>query len=233
MRARHVPYYVGGFMLLPYAIWLVLWATVIPGPKHGFYQPMSMAMFAVSIPLVAWFFLSNLGFLSNSIAGGDAFRRPQNRWVRWTLEALPATALLIGCACVPYLLAAGEPLALAPLPVLMGLGIAWAIRRGEAARERDGSPPDAAGSSQGLTVQAAGGPGLGRTAMGAIFLLPVVGWMLREAVRGSDDDRKFFALNLSLGAVLVALLFGMQGLFVVALALTPIALLLIVLITRG
>ncbi len=232
MRARYVPYYVGGFMLLPYAIWLVLWATVIPGPKHGFYQPMSMAMFAVSIPLVAWFFLSNLGFLSNSIAGGNAFRRPQGRWVRWTLDGLPSAALLIGCACVPYLLAAGEPLALAPLPALMGLGIAWAIRRGEAARAHDGSPPDAAGGTRALGAQAAG-PGLGRTAMNAVFLLPVVGWMLREAVRGSEEDQKFFALNLSLGAVLVALLFGIQGLFVVALALTPIALLMIVLITRG
>ena len=231
MRARNVPYYVGGFMLLPYAFWLIIWATVIPGPKQGFEAPVSMAMFAVSVPLVAWFFLSNLGFLSNSIAGGNAFHRPQSRWVRKTLQLLPAAALLIGGACVPYLLAAGEPLFLAPLPVVIGLAIAWAIRRGETARERETGTADATDRLQ--TTQRTDGIGLGRIAMDAVFLVPIVGWMLREVIRGSDDDRKFFILNLTLGAVLAVLVFGIQGLFVVALALTPMALLMIVLITRG
>ena len=231
MRATHVPYIVGGFMLLPYAFWLIIWALAIPGPKHGFDAPMAMAMFAVSVPLVAWFFLSNLGFLSNSIAGANAFERPASGWVRWVLKMLPAAALMIGCASVPYLLFAGEPPALVALPLVMALAIAWAIRRGEAARERESRPPEPAVREQAGTH--ARMLGLGRVAMGAVCLLPVLGWALREAIRGSDEDRKFFVLNLSLVALLVLLAFGIQGVFVMALVLTPIALLLIVLISRG
>lgn len=232
MHAKNIPYIVGGFMLLPYGFWLLAWGLFLPGPKYGFDLPMSVAMFAVTLPLVAWFFLANLGFMSNSIAGEDAFERPAGRWVRWTLARLPALALLLGAASVPYLLALDEPPLLIPLPVLVALLIAWAIDRGEAARSREviaaapGAKPAPARSSGALTQ-------LGRLALAAVFLVPVIGWLLREAVQGSDEDRTYFALNLAMLAALAVLVFGFQALFVIAMICVPITFLLILLMTLG
>ena len=230
MRGRHVPYIVGGFMLLPYGFWLIAWALFLPGPKPGFDKPMSMAMFAVTIPLVLWFFLANLGFMSNSIAGANAFEHPAVRWVRWVLARLPALAILIGLGCLPYLLAVGEAPLTIPLPLLVALLVAWAIHRGEAARAEEARDL----SGKGEPTRSALGQGareLGRVAIRALFLVPVAGWLLREAVHGRDEDRTFFSLNLALLLVLAVLLFGFQALFVVALAGVPIAFLLILLLT--
>ena len=232
MRERHIPYIVGGFMLLPYGFWLIAWALFLPGPKYGFDQPLSTALFAVTVPLVAWFFLANLGSMSNSIAGGDALQQPATRWVRWVLAKLPATAVLIGGACVPYLLASGEPPLMAPLPLLMAVVVAWAIRRGEAARKHEAAGATRAASparpSRGGAVAS-----FGRAALAVMFRLPVVGRVLREAIHGKDEDRMFFALNLALLAVLLVLVFGVQALFLLALASVPIAFLFILMLTAG
>ena len=231
MRARHIPYVVGGFMLLPYAFWLIAWAVFLPGPKHGFDGPIATAMLAVSVPLVAWFFLANLGFVSNSIDGGDVFERPVTRWVRWLLAKLPLAALLIGAACVPLLLAFGKPPAWIVLPVAMALLVAWAIRRGEAAREHE------VRGGSGTAAVATLRPGaalawLGRAAIGGLYRVPVLGWMLREVVEGSDEDATYFSINLALFLLVIVLLFGFQVMFVVALASVPFVFLLILLLTR-
>ncbi len=230
MHGRHIPYIVGGFMLLPYGFSLILWAFFLPGPKHGFDQAMSVAMFAASLPLVCWFFLANLGFISNSIAGENPFQRPASRWVRWVLARLPGLAVLIGIACVPYLLAHDEPPLLIPLPVLVALLVAWAIHRGEAARQEE------VGDSAGTAASKVSPLGRGllelwQVVLQAVFLVPGIGWMLREAVQGRDEDRTFFSLNLVLLAVLAVFVFGFQALFFLALACVPIAFLLILLLT--
>lgn len=232
MRGRHIPYLVGGFMLLPFGIWLVAWAFFFPGPKHGFDGPMAVAMLAVSLPLVVWFFLANLGHMANSIAGADAFEQPTTGWVRWVVARLPATALLIGLASIPALIAVGKPSYLIPLPGAVALLVAWAIIRGEAARK-----VDAAGRRPEQAVDAPTVSGLladvGRTAVRAICLVPVVGWMVREAIEGSDRDRWFFALNLALVVGLAIAFFGLQAVFFIALALVPVAFVLILILAAA
>lgn len=176
MHGRHIPYLVGGFMLLPYGFWLIAWAFFLPGPKAGFNVPMSMAMFAVTVPLVAWFFLANLSFMANSIAGADPFQRPATRWVRWTVAKLPAATLLIGVATLPYLLASEAPLPLALLPLLVALLVSWAIDRGEAAREREARRGErTAAQARPRAVETL--TGLGRFVLQAVYRVPVIGWM--------------------------------------------------------
>lgn len=232
MHGRHIPYLVGGFMLLPYGFWLIAWAFFLPGPKAGFNVPMSMAMFAVTVPLVAWFFLANLSFMANSIAGADPFRRPATRWVRWTVAKLPAATLLTGVATLPYLLASGAPLPLALLPLSVALLVSWAIDRGEAAREREtrrGERTAAQARPRAVETLA----GLGRFVLQAVYRVPVIGWMVRELVHGSDEDRTFFALNLGLIALFLLLGFGFPTLLVFALALVPVAFLAMLFLTVG
>ena len=230
MQGRHIPYLVGGFMLLPYGFSLILWAFFLPGPKHGFDQAMSVAMFGASLPLVFWFFLANLGFISNSIAGENPFQHPASRWVRWTLTRLPALAVLIGIACVPYLLVNDEPPLLIPLPVLVALLVAWAIHRGEAARREEVRDSAGATASR-VSPLGRGLQEIWQVVLQALFLVPGIGWMLREAVQGRDEDRTFFSLNLALLTLLAVLIFGFQALFFAALACVPIAFLLILLLT--
>ena len=232
MRGRHVPYLVGGFMLLPFGIWLVAWAVFFPGPKHGFDGPMAVAMLVVSLPLVAWFFLANLGHMANSIAGADAFERPTTGWVRWVVARLPAAALLIGLATIPALIAVGKPSYLIPLPGAVALLVAWAIIRGEAARKADA---ERSRSGQDEDAQTMSGlvADFGRRALRVAYHVPVVGWMVREAVEGSDRDRLFFALNLALAVALAIAFFGLQAVFFLALALVPVAFVLILLLAAA
>lgn len=220
-------------MLLPYVFWLIAWAVFWPGPKQGFDVPLSLAMLAVTVPLVVWFFLSNLGFMANTIAGEDPYDRPSGAWVPWILARLPAASLLIGVASAPYLLLQNEPVLLIPLPFVMALLVAWAIRRGESARqhERRGVP-----DKERVPPERTIGPAiadLGAAALKLVYLVPVFGWLLREAVQGSDEDRTFFAINLALSGVLVAVLFGFQALFFIALASVPLVFLSILLLTTG
>lgn len=230
MQGRHIPYIVGGFMLLPYGFWLIVWAFFLPGPKHGFAQTMSVAMFATTVPLVCWFFLANLGHISNSIAGENPFQRPASRWVRWILARLSPLAVLIGAASLPYMLVNDAPPLLIPLPVLVALLVAWAIHRGEAARLEE--VRDSVGATAPKTSPLGRGVlELWRLLLRAVFLVPGIGWMLREAVQGRDEDRTFFSLNIVLLTVLATVLFGFQALFYVALACVPLAFLLILLLT--
>lgn len=232
MQGRHIPYLVGGFMLLPFGFWLIAWAFFLPGPKQGFDVPMSLAMFAVTVPLVAWFFLANLSFMSNSIAGTDPFERPATGWVRWTVSKLPVATLLIGAATVPYLLIAEAPLSMTPLPLLLAFLVAWAIGRGEAAREREAQrSPQRVAPAQPRRLESLAS--LGRLCLAAAYRVPVIGWMFRELVHGNDEDRTFFALNLGLIALLLLFAYGFPALFVFALALVPVAFLAMILLTVG
>ncbi len=94
---RHLPYAVGAFMLIPLALWGGL-QLAIPGAASGFDDPVMVSLFALSLPLVAWFYLRNLGGMANSMAGESEFARPRNRAVRRMLGLLPGVSLGIGIA---------------------------------------------------------------------------------------------------------------------------------------
>lgn len=104
---RHLPYAVGLFMLVPLALWAGL-QVAIPGAVSGLEDPVMVSLFALSLPLVAWFYLRNLGGLANSMAGESEFARPRNRAVRRLLAILPGLSLGVG-ALVLTLFARTEP----------------------------------------------------------------------------------------------------------------------------
>ena len=218
---RYLPYAVGGFMLLPLALWLVLWAFFLPGPKYGLELPLTAALLATSLPLVLWFFLANLGFLANSIAGEDEFDRPSLPVVRRIVAALPWAALTLGVVSPPILALAGEPPLLLPLPLLSGLVIFYAIRRGEAARSSDrlrdkvsaGTPSALAPSflSQGL-----------RRLPGLVYAVPLLGWLIEDAVKGRESAKLFLALNCAILWFAAIAVFGYPAIIVPALALVPV-----------
>ncbi|MEM6665001.1 MAG: hypothetical protein AAF638_01220 [Pseudomonadota bacterium] len=230
MRARHIPYLVGGFMLTPLVLWLGLWAFVFQGPKVGLDVPLSLSMGIVSLPLVAWFFMCTLGMLSQSIDGGDEFALPRTANVRRLLEALPGIAVFLGVVSLPLLLTVGVAWYLTPAPLVMGLLIAITIRAGEMARATDRTGqgplvPAVPVEALGVAVKFAGG-----LLMKAIFAIPLIGWMLREAVYGTDKDRGWFILNVLMTVVLAVAFFGYPALIIAALAATATAFVMVVLV---
>ena len=227
MSARHIPLYVGGFMLLPYLIWLVLWTFVFPGPKQGIDSPLSLSMFAVSAPLVVWFFLSNLGQLSNSIDGHSEFHVPRTSLARRLLPALAPAALMIGLASLPILLLLEQSPVLTPLPLLLSLLIAWAIRAGEAAREadhrsayRDDRLSNGAATDASLPAATAARVALrqvGRLLLRGVLMIPGIGHLLRDALRGGPSAWGYLGLNVALVAALSILIFGLPAFMTVLL----------------
>ena len=222
MSARHIPLYVGGFMLLPYMIWLVLWTFVFPGPKQGIDSPLSLSMFAVSVPLVIWFFLSNLGQLSNSIDGHSEFHVPRTRLARRLIPALAPATLTIGLASVPTLILLEQNPVLVPLPLMISLLIAWAIRAGEAARDADhrSAYDDSAPTDAELPAATAARVALrqvGSLLLKALLLVPVIGHLLRDALRGGASAWGYLGLNVGLVAALSILIFGLPAFMTVLL----------------
>ena len=223
---RHLPYVVGGFMLLPLVIWTVLRLTLFSGPSHGLDVPLAVALLATSMPLVAWFFLANLGFLANSIGGADAFDRPRARWVRTIVAALPWAALSAGLLGLPFLVLQGEASALMALPLLSGLVIFLAIRRGEQARagERGGrwrTATETASKSSAPADRTA----LQRVAafgLELVYKVPVIGWLIADAVKGRESAKLFFAFNCAVAWLAAIALFGYPAIILPALALVPL-----------
>ncbi|NJO55680.1 MAG: hypothetical protein HC834_04180 [Rhodospirillales bacterium] len=117
-RGGYIPYLIGLFLLTPFVVWAVLWTFAFPGIKNGFERDVAVALFAVSVPLVAWFFLSSIGFIANSVAGDDEFKQPSDTSGPPDLTALPFAAPIIGVAATAYLLVAGHPwlIGLSPAP---------------------------------------------------------------------------------------------------------------------
>ncbi len=229
MRARHIPYAVGLFMLLPFVIWLVAFAFM-PGPTHGLESPVSNAFFATSVPLVAWFFFANLGFLSNSIDGRNEYHAPRTGWVRFVIASLPPMAIGLGLTSMGYLLWVGEPALYAVVPALMGLSYAYVIRRGEAARL-----DDAAKARPGWRAPARIAHPLspfGAIALKAVYLVPLFGWMLKEAVEGGLEERAYFGLALFVAAVLSIVLVGYPAFIVIVLSMVPCAFIALIAVTR-
>ncbi len=214
-------------MLLPLVYWLVLWAFFLPGPKHGLDLPLTAALLATSMPLVLWFFLANLGFLANSMGGEDEYDRPSLPIVRRIIAVLPWAAVTIGLVSLPLLALAEVPALLVPLPLLSGLAIHFAIHRGEAARESEclrrrqavGAPPapevspasEVSPLDQGL-----------RRLVGLVYAIPLLGWLIEDAVKGRASAKLFFALNIAILWLAAIAIFGYPAIIVPALAMVPV-----------
>lgn len=131
-----LPYALGLFMLIPYALWFGMWLFAFPGDKNGF-ESVGPVLFLVSAPLVVWFGLCSLGFIANSMAGSSEFRSPSGWAVADILAVLPAAALWLGAAGAFYLFTQDRPLIAIAAPVVVGALIAGAIHAGEASRQGD------------------------------------------------------------------------------------------------
>ncbi|MEO3428819.1 hypothetical protein AAFN88_08190 [Pelagibius sp. CAU 1746] len=218
---RHLPYLIGLFMLLPFAVWLGLDLTILPGSTRNLDLPLVAALTAVCLPLLAWFFLVNLGFLANSMSGADEFARPRNTAVRLTIAALPWISLLGSLASVPILAAEGLAPALLALPPVVGALIFFAIRFGEKARTQDRhrlrAKAAAAPRNRGTGLKA-----LGSSALRALYAVPVAGWLLKDAVHGRASAKAFLAFNCFLLLAAGIAVFGYPVLIVAALTLVPV-----------
>jgi hypothetical protein len=103
-----IPYAIGAFMMLPFAIWAVLWMA-FPGPKPGITDsPLTFALLAVSIPLVLFHYIAALGYIANSMAGRAGEELPVWGPARWTQRALAPLTVLLTLAAVIFVFDQGE-----------------------------------------------------------------------------------------------------------------------------
>jgi hypothetical protein len=216
---RHLPYVIGLFMLLPFAVWLGLDLTILPGSTRNLDLPLVAVLTATCLPVLAWFFLVNLGFLANSMSGADEFDRPRNTAVRLTIAALPWISLAGSLASVPLLAVEGLATPLLALPPIVGALIFFAIRFGEKARahDRERLRRKAAAPRRGARLAALGG-----AALRTLYAVPVLGWLVKDAINGRASAKAFFALNCALLLAAAVAVFGYPVLIVAALALVPV-----------
>ena len=66
-----------------------------------------------------------------------------------------------------------------------------------------------------------------------VYHVPVFGWMLKEAVRGSGTAKVLFLLNCILMWLLAIVTFGYPAIIIPALAMVLIVFVLLILITTG
>ncbi|MEC9432604.1 MAG: hypothetical protein VYD87_06840 [Pseudomonadota bacterium] len=66
-----------------------------------------------------------------------------------------------------------------------------------------------------------------------IYRIPLIGWMIRDAMEGDENAPLWFVGNLLMLWVLAALIFGIQGVAMLALIATPIVFGLILTVTLG
>ncbi|QRY64966.1 hypothetical protein JVX98_04725 (plasmid) [Ensifer sp. PDNC004] len=66
-----------------------------------------------------------------------------------------------------------------------------------------------------------------------VYHVPVFGWMLKEAVQGSQTAKVLFLVNCALLWLLAILTFGYPAIIIPALILVPVIFVLLILITMG
>lgn len=207
MPLRWVPWLVGSFMLTPFIVWFALATFVFPGAWNGFDTAVSTGALGATLPLAAWFFMRGLGEMANGMSGADPHGPIVHRLPRVILNTLPYAALGLGIAGAAYVVAAGEGVWSAAIPLGVGLMVAPAIALGE--RRAAWRTAGEAGS---------GGDAFART-LRALRRVPV----LREIILDAHGERGWFFVNLVLVAVLAA---GLSGASVpamtIALLLVPI-----------
>ncbi|HEV7308125.1 hypothetical protein [Ensifer sp.] len=66
-----------------------------------------------------------------------------------------------------------------------------------------------------------------------VYHVPLFGWMLKEAVQGSQTAKVLFLVNCALIWLLAIVAFGYPAIIIPALTLVPVIFVLLVLITMG
>ena len=65
------------------------------------------------------------------------------------------------------------------------------------------------------------------------YAIPLLGWMFRDAARGSDESRLWFMLNMVMLWILSGVAFGYPGIIVPAIAAAVLTLTTLVVMTAG
>lgn len=207
-----IPYAIGAFMMLPFAIWAVLWMA-FPGPKPGITDsPLTFALLVVSVPLVLFHYIAALGYIANSMAGRAGEELPVWGPARWTQRALAPLTVLLTLAAVIFVFDQGEGLLGA---VAVGVaGLFMAAIMAVARRPR-----------RSAAVMAAPGKVLrqGIYALSTLITkLPVIGTLWREIAANPDRAAPVIAINTTLGLALIAVVFGFQALVIPAMIAVPV-----------
>ena len=66
-----------------------------------------------------------------------------------------------------------------------------------------------------------------------VYHVPVFGWMLKEAVQGSQTAKVLFLINCALLWLLAIVAFGYPAIIIPALTLVPVIFVLLIVITMG
>ncbi|WP_436637942.1 hypothetical protein [Microbaculum sp. FT89] len=66
-----------------------------------------------------------------------------------------------------------------------------------------------------------------------IYAIPLLGWMLRDAVQGTDESRVWFMLNMIMLWIFAGVVFGYPGIIIPAIAAAFMVLITLVLMTAS
>ena len=66
-----------------------------------------------------------------------------------------------------------------------------------------------------------------------VYNVPILGWMLKEAVQGSQTAKVLFLINCALIWLLAIVAFGYPAIIIPALTLVPVIFVLLIVITMG
>lgn len=208
---RFLPYAIGAFMLLPFALWAGLFFS-FPGPKPGLDVPVVTALLFISLPLAAYHYIAALALVANSMAGRPGEIVPDWRPARWAMRAMPAATAILAIGAGVILWLGGEGLAATGAAVAGGLLLAVLL-------DHIGRAPKLALPRVDLAYllhQAMRGVGHG------LLRLPVLGWMLREARRDPHRGIPLLVLNVGLALGLLTAVFGMIVPMIAAMAAVPL-----------
>lgn len=208
---RFLPYAIGAFMLLPFALWAGFYFA-FPGPKPGLDVPVVTALLFLSLPLAAYHYIAGLAYVANSMAGRPGEIVPDWRPARWAMRAMPALTAALAVISGIVLWMAGEGVAATAAAVAGGLLLALLLEHISRAPKLSLPRFDPAYALH----QAMRGLGHG------LLHIPVLGWMLREARRDPHRGIPLLMLNVALALALSTALFGMIVVMAAAMAAVPL-----------
>ncbi len=207
-----IPYAVGAFMLLPFAIWAGLF-MLFPGPKPGITDsPMIAALVAVSLPLALFHYIAALGYIANSMAGRAGEELPVWRPARLLQRAMAPLSAMLALAAMSALHVIGE--SLFAVAAVGAAGLFMSAVMAVARRPR-----------RSAAVMAAPGQWVRRGVYAlstAVTRLPVIGRFWRELAANPDRAAPLVLINTALGLALIAVVFGFSALVVPAMIAAPL-----------
>lgn len=220
---RYLPYWIGGFMLLPFVLWAGMFLA-FPGDKPGITDsPLTAALVAVSLPLALFHYIAGLGFVANSMSGQAGEVLPVWAPARWLQRAMAPLTVALSVLAVVFLQQAGEGWLTALAVGLGGLvmaGVMVAARRptrSAVLHVRPGEWLDAAAMTFGR----------------ALLYVPILGGLLREAGRDPHRGVPMLLLNLGLLLGVLVALFGFTVLVIPALLALPFVFYVLLVLASG